>query len=194
MQASRESDEGVVLTDEGEVVVAARGVRDRGATVDRDPEGGGVQAVAAVDLGIHRHIAGGVADADSITDVATAVDIADGDSAAVGRGRGNAAVARRGGIDELGGSFRHSGETHHSSGHCRTDAMIHGSRLPSVPCGCALFPKRRSLRRAWLEPKFDAHPAWERRYTSGMGLSIADDGWRSCRLAGRSNPRKISHG
>src|SRR5215204_7052189 len=121
MQDSRDSDAAVVLADEGEVVVAAGGVRDGGATVDRDPEGGGVQAVAAVDLGIHRHIAGGVADADGITDVATAVDIADGDGATTRRGGGNAAVPRRGGIDELGGSFRHSGQTHHSSGHGRTD-------------------------------------------------------------------------
>src|SRR5918995_1604316 len=73
--------EGVLLADEGEVVVAAGGVRDRGAAIDRDAERGRVQAVAAVD----NRIGKGIADTDGVTDVATAVDVADGDGATVGR-------------------------------------------------------------------------------------------------------------
>ena len=45
--------EGVALADEGEVVIAARGIGDGGATVNRDVERGRVQAVAAINLGIH---------------------------------------------------------------------------------------------------------------------------------------------
>ena len=69
--------EGVLLADESEVVVAAGGVRDGGATVDSDAEGGGVQAVAAVD----DPIVIGIADPDGVTGVAAAVDVADGHGA-----------------------------------------------------------------------------------------------------------------
>ncbi len=68
------------LADEGEVVVAAGGVGDRGAAVGRDTQVGQVGDVSAVDP----NRANGVADADGITGVAAAVDVGDRDRAAVG--------------------------------------------------------------------------------------------------------------
>src|ERR671916_187973 len=86
------------LTDESEVVIATRGVGDSGATVDGDAERGRVQAVSAIDGRIE--VAKGVADTDGVTDVATAVDVADGDGTTVGRGRRYAAVAGGGDVGE----------------------------------------------------------------------------------------------
>src|SRR3954465_7325818 len=79
-----------VLTDEGEVVVAAGGVSDGRATVNGDAEVGGVEAIAAVDDGIGI----GVADADGITDVAATVDVAGGDGAAARGGCRHTTVPR----------------------------------------------------------------------------------------------------
>src|SRR5215207_4024629 len=77
------------LADEGEVVIAAGGVRDRGAAVGRDAELGRVGDGAAVDA----HVApAGVANADGVAGIAAAVDIADSGNAAVGRCARNAAV------------------------------------------------------------------------------------------------------
>src|SRR5829696_7579942 len=69
------------LADEGEVVVTARGVRDRGAAVSRDTEVGQVPDSSTVD----RDRADGVANADGITGIAAAVDVGNRDGAAVGR-------------------------------------------------------------------------------------------------------------
>src|SRR3954453_12052447 len=115
--------EGVGLADEGEVVVAAGGVRDPRATVDRDTERGRVQAVAAVDLWIHGNEGGRVADANGVADVAATVDVASGHGAAVRRGGRHATVPSGG--DELGGGLRHSGDTQHCSGYCRIYTTIH---------------------------------------------------------------------
>src|SRR5215212_6449900 len=80
------------LADEGEVVIAAGGIGDCGATVGRDAELGRVGDSAA----INAYVApAGVANADGVAGIAAAVDIADGGNAAVGRCACNAAVTSR---------------------------------------------------------------------------------------------------
>src|SRR5215217_231248 len=86
------------LADEGEVVVAAGGVRDRGAAVGGDAQLGRVADAAAIDSDV---AAPGVANADGVAGIAAAVDVADCDRAAIGRSGCNAAVTSRGGIREL---------------------------------------------------------------------------------------------
>src|SRR5829696_7327493 len=70
------------LADEGEVVVAAGSVGDGGTTVGRDVEGRRVEATATV---CSDRASPGVADANGVTGVAAAVDVANRDRAAVGR-------------------------------------------------------------------------------------------------------------
>ena len=82
------------LANEGEVVVAARGIRDRGAAVGGDAERSRVGDGAAV----HPNVAAPrVTNADGIAGVATAIDVADSDSAAVGGSRRDSAVTSRSG-------------------------------------------------------------------------------------------------
>src|SRR5215216_2065195 len=140
--------EGVALADEGEVVIATRGIGDGGATVNRDVERGRVQAVAAIDL----RIVEGVADADGVTDVATAVDVTNGNGAAVRRCGRHAAVPRGGNVGGtfiptkelvlqpgLCGRVGGASETDHCSDCCGVEALFHSS--PSPLSGCALFPR-----------------------------------------------------
>src|SRR5215207_7912128 len=77
----------LTLTDEGEVVITAGGVRDRGAAVGRDTQVGQIGDAAAVDTDRPN----GVADADGVPRIAAAVDVADADSPAIG-GRGRHAA------------------------------------------------------------------------------------------------------
>ena len=86
------------LADEGEVVIATRGVRDRGAAVGGDAQLGRVGDAAAIDANIAPP---GVADAKGVAGIAAAVDVADGDRAAIGGSGSNAAVTSRSGIREL---------------------------------------------------------------------------------------------
>jgi hypothetical protein len=83
------------LADEGEVVTAARGIGNRGASVDRHVERGGVEDVAAVNGRIR---AEGIADSNRVADVATGVDVADGDGTAVRGGGCHTAVAGGGDV------------------------------------------------------------------------------------------------
>src|SRR4026209_1881000 len=85
------------LADEGEIVVAARGVGDGRTPIDRDPDRGRVQAVATIDrrIGTDR-----VADADRVTGVATAVNVADRNGPAVGGRRCDAAISGRGDVGD----------------------------------------------------------------------------------------------
>jgi hypothetical protein len=76
------------LADEGEVVIAAGGVGDGGATVDRDTYVGQIPDVATIDP----DRTDCVANTDSITGIAATVDIAEGSGAAAGRRRGNPTV------------------------------------------------------------------------------------------------------
>src|SRR5215213_5554873 len=124
------------LADEGEVVVAAGGVRDGSAAVSRDIQVGHVPNGAAVD---RDPAAPGVANADGITGIATAVDVADGDRATIGRRGGNPTVAGGGDVAcariataeelvlqlSLSCCLRHTGETHCGTGHCGTHFSIH---------------------------------------------------------------------
>src|SRR5215213_9969309 len=86
------------LADEGEVVIAAGGVRDRGAAVGRDAQLGRVGDGTTVGANV---AAPGVADADGVAGIAAAVDVPNRGHAAVGGRRSNAAVTRRSGIREL---------------------------------------------------------------------------------------------
>ena len=86
------------LADEGQVVVAAGGVGDGRAAIGGDTQGGQVPDIATVD---EDRAAPGVADANSVTGIAAAVNVADLNRTATGRRRRNAAVPRRGGICEL---------------------------------------------------------------------------------------------
>src|SRR5829696_1875505 len=95
MTASDGFQQARTLADEGEVVVAAGGVRDRGATVGRDVEGGRVQATATV---CSDRASPGVADADGVTDVAPTVDVANGDRTAARRGPRHVPNSRRGDV------------------------------------------------------------------------------------------------
>src|SRR5215203_5500654 len=84
-----------LLADEGEVVVPTGGVGDSSAAVGRDVQLSRVGDGTTVDS---NRAAPGVTDTDGITSIATAVDVADGDHAAVGRRRRNSAIARRGDV------------------------------------------------------------------------------------------------
>src|SRR5215213_4073091 len=85
------------LTDEGEVVITTRGVRDGGAAVGGDAQQGLVGDGAA----INTDRADRVANADGAAGIATAVDIAQRNRAAIGGSGTNAAVPRRSGLCEL---------------------------------------------------------------------------------------------
>src|SRR5688572_22034638 len=86
------------LANEGAVVVAARTVRDSGAAVGGDAELGRVTDAAAV----HRdRAAPGIANADGVAGIATAVDVADRHRTAIGGSSCDAAVTSRSGICEL---------------------------------------------------------------------------------------------
>ena len=86
------------LANEGEVVVAAGSVRDRGAAIGGDAELGRVADAAAVHCD---RAAPGVANADSVAGIAAAVDVADPNRAAIGGSSRDAAVTSRSGIREL---------------------------------------------------------------------------------------------
>ena len=86
------------LADEGEVVVATGSVGDRRPAVDRDVEPCSVQDGAAGDVGIW---AERVANSNCTTGVSAAVDVSDGDRAAVSGSRGDTAIPRRGDVNEL---------------------------------------------------------------------------------------------
>src|SRR5918998_4704831 len=80
------------LADEGEVVIAARGVRDRGAAVGGDAQLSAVGDGAAVD---RNRAAPGVANADGVAGIAAAVDVPDCDRAAIGGSGSDATVTSR---------------------------------------------------------------------------------------------------
>src|SRR4051794_21231877 len=86
------------LADEGEVVIAAGGVRDGGAAVGGDAQLGAVGDGAAINANI---AAPSVANADSVAGIAAAVDVADRNRAAIGGSGSNAAVTSRSGFREL---------------------------------------------------------------------------------------------
>src|SRR5829696_2625213 len=86
------------LADESEVVIAAGGIGDGGAAVGGDAQVGQIGDATAVNSD---RTAPGVPDADGISRIAAAVDVAERSRATIGRRRGNAAVARRRGIREL---------------------------------------------------------------------------------------------
>src|SRR5262245_19558828 len=93
----RAGETGAWLADEGQVVVATGGVRDRGAAVGRDAQRGAVGVGAAID----GHRAVGVAHADGAAGVAAAVDVTNGHRAAIGGCGRNAAVTGGSGIRVL---------------------------------------------------------------------------------------------
>src|SRR5215213_3580526 len=80
------------LADEGEVVIAAGGVRNRGAAVGRDSQQGLVGDGTTIDTD---RAARGVANADGVAGVAAAIDVADADRAAAGRRACNATIPCR---------------------------------------------------------------------------------------------------
>src|SRR5829696_4367249 len=142
MTASDGFQQARTLADEGEVVVAAGGVRDRGATVGRDVERRRVEATATV---CSDRASPGVADADGVTGVAAAVDVANGDRTAARRGRRHAAIAGGGDVGcalaakervldpGLGCRLRCTGKTHDSSGHGGAYAIVHVPLPHSIP-------------------------------------------------------------
>ena len=73
----------------------------------------------------------GIADADGVTNVAATVDVPDGDSATIGRGRRHTTVPRRSRIDELGPHLAHTGEARHGSCDDGVDALVHPLPLTS---------------------------------------------------------------
>src|SRR4051794_28507748 len=142
------------LADEGEVVIPARGVRDRGATVGGNVQQGLVRDGAA----INADRADRVANADSAAGIAAAVDVAQRNRAAIGGRRSNAAVPRRRSIYELHDSlpslvpiYAWTGVTTHGSSAAQS-STLQTPRHSSTPLQVRQVPSVAAARLSFSHP------------------------------------------